>query len=382
LAAKINVLHIIKSLGRGGAETLLPESLQLHDQSRFDFHYLYFLPWKDQLVSALTTHGGIVTCFPANNNMELIFNVSKVVRYIKDHHIHVIHAHLPWAGIVARIASKRTGVPVLYTEHNKQERYHFLTRFMNLKSMNALSGIVAVSEDVAVSIKKHKKNLRIPLHIVLNGVNTDTFVRGVHLSDVRRQLGIAMDAPVVGTIAVFRFQKRLEIWLATAKEILVKRPHTRFIIVGDGPLKNEILSRYDELGLKDKVYFAGLQTEVRPYLEAMDVYMMSSVFEGLPIAMLEAMSFGLPVVTTSAGGIKEVVRHEVEGLVCDVNETEKLADMALRLINNENLRKQYAQAARARVVDSFSMKRMVVDLENLYTNYAQKSPLNGENLKS
>jgi L-malate glycosyltransferase len=372
LSPKIHVLHIIKSLGRGGAETLLPETLKLHDKEKYFFHYIYFLPWKNQLVAALETNGGVVTCLQASNNLGLLLQVNKVIAYIRKHRIQIIHAHLPWAGIVARIAAKQTGVPVLYTEHNKQERYHFLTRLMNVQSMNALSAIIAVSGDVAESIKKHKTNLKIPLHTVLNGVNTETFVRGIHLSDVRRQLGIPMDAPVVGTIAVFRFQKRLEIWLAAAKDILIKRPDTRFIIVGDGPLKNEIELKYQELGLQGKVYFAGLQTEVRPYLEAMDVYMMSSVFEGLPIAMLEAMSFGLPVVTTNAGGIKEVVRHEVEGVVCDVNETEKLPEMALRLINNGNLRRQYGDAARGRVVDAFSMKRMVVDLESLYTQYARR----------
>jgi L-malate glycosyltransferase len=147
--AKIKVLHIIKSLGRGGAEMLLSETLSLHNREKYHFHYIYFLPWKDQMVESLTAHGGTVTCLKANNNIWLILKVLEVAKYIKKHEIDIIHAHLPWAGIVARMASKLTGKPALYTEHNKQERYHVVTRYMNLLSMNWLTRVIAVSTDVA-----------------------------------------------------------------------------------------------------------------------------------------------------------------------------------------------------------------------------------------
>ena len=126
--SRVATLHIIKSLGRGGAETLLAETLKLHNQDDFEFHYIYFLPWKNQLAENLLLHGGKVTCISANNNMQLILKAGAVVRYIQANNIKLIHAHLPWAGIVARIAGAITKVPVIYTEHNKQERYHFITK--------------------------------------------------------------------------------------------------------------------------------------------------------------------------------------------------------------------------------------------------------------
>lgn len=370
--SKIKVLHIIKSLGRGGAEMLLPETLKLHDQSKFEFHYIYFLPWKDQLVEALRSNGGQVTCLAANNNLQLMMQLQNVVKYIREHNIQLIHAHLPWAGVIARRAGKRTRIPVLYTEHNKQERYHLATRWMNLFTMNDLAAIIAVSEDVAASIAKHKRKLSIPLHTVLNGVNTDTFKPGTVPSAIRAELGIAHNAPVIGTIAVFRFQKRLEIWLETAAAILQESPQTRFIVVGDGPLKKEIYTKAEQLQLAGKVFFVGLQSEVRPYLAAMDIYMMSSVFEGLPIAMLEAMSYGLPVVTTNAGGIRQVVRHETDGLMSGVDETHKLGEYALQLIRDETRRKQFGNNARHRVIEAFSLTRMVGQLEALYHKYLEK----------
>jgi L-malate glycosyltransferase len=364
--SKIKVLQIIKSLGRGGAEKLLTETLSLHDQEKFEFHYIYFLPWKDQLVAELKANGGRVTCLPANNNIQLVMQVGRVVKYIRENKIDLIHAHLPWAGIVSRRAGRNANIPVIYTEHNKQERYHFATRWMNLLTMNWLSGIVAVSDDVADSIRKHKPKLSAPLHVILNGVDTMKFNSPDVQCDIRQQLNIDPAAIVVGTIAVFRFQKRLEVWLKCAADFHKKFPQARFIIVGDGPLKSQILKHTSDLGLDDVVYFAGLQTEVRPWLKAMDVYFMSSVFEGLPIALLEAMAMQLPVVTTNAGGIKQVIREGVEGLMCDVQNTEQLTPLLEKMAGDARLRAECGARARDRVISAFSLKTMVRSLEDLY----------------
>ncbi len=364
---RIKILHIIKSLGRGGAEMLLPETLRLHDQSKFDFHYIYFLPWKNQMVDSLIANGGSVTCIAANNNIELMLKWYQVRDYIKKHDIQVIHAHLPWAGIIAKMVGRLTNVPVIYTEHNKQERYHRITRLLNLTTMNWLTTIVAVSEDVAVSIKKHKPNLHAVLQVILNGVNTQEFApHKFSGKEIRKALNIAEDALIVGTIAVFRFQKRLDVWIEIAQKILTKIPSAHFIIVGDGPLKEMLMEKRKSLGMEERIHFTGLQTEVRPYLAAFDIYMMSSVFEGLPIALLETMASGCAVVSTDAGGIKEVIRHNVDGMLCSVEQPEVLADFVTTLNAAPEKRKQLSISARRRIEEIFSMDKMVEKLEALY----------------
>ncbi len=322
------------------------------------------------MVEAITLHGGWVICFNANNNLQMMTNMWAVVRYVRNNKINLIHAHLPWAGVLGRLVGRICGVPVIYTEHNMQERYHPITKFMNLTTMNMLTSVIAVSEDVANSIREHKRGLKINLQTILNGVNTERFKRRkIDGTQIREKIGIPSDALVVGTVAVFRTQKRLDIWMEQAAVILHQHPNVHFIIVGDGPLKEILSNKRIELELQGRLHMPGLEIEVRPFMSAFDIYMMSSIFEGLPLALLEAMSMQCPVIATEAGGVKEVIRNEIDGLLCAVSEPEQLAVLASRLIQNSDLRLQYGRSARERVVTAFNMENMVIQLENLYHSH-------------
>jgi len=366
MGSKIKVLHIIKSLGRGGAEMLLPETLKIHSKEKFEFHYIYFLPWKNQVEVEIQKSGGVVTCLPASNNFQIIWKLRAVSEYIQKNEIQIVHCHLPWAGILGRSVYRSMKIPVIYTEHNKQERYHFITRWMNRFTFNWQSVVIAVSRDVALSIKQHIST-RIPIYEIANGVNTYTFRRDkLAGQQLRQKLSIPEDACVVGTVAVFRFQKRLKEWLEVFAEASRHNPTMVGIIVGDGPLKQEVEQHRKALGLEDKVILAGLQTDVRPWYNTMDVFMMTSVFEGLPVALLEAMSMECAIVTTDAGGIKEVIRNEIDGIIVPVDKYKALAEKLIVLSEFEKGRLELAAAARKRVHQDFSLTRMVTALEELY----------------
>ncbi len=363
---KIRVLHIIKSLGRGGAETLLPETLMLHDKNKFEFYYIYFLPWKNQLVYEIEAAGGKVLCFAASNNLHIILQTRRIIRFIRENNIQLIHCHLPWAGIVGRLVHRLAGVPAIYTEHNKQERYHWITFILNKLTFNWQSKVIAVSNDVSQSIQKNIAP-SVEVLTILNGVNTMAYVRDPGAGHmIRKAHGIPEDALVVGTIAVFRFQKRMEEWLEVARAVANQHKSVYFIIVGDGPLKDRIIQKRKSLHLEDRVILAGLQTDVKPWLSAMDVYMMTSLFEGLPVALLEAMSMECAVVSTNAGGIKEVIRADIDGLLVDLQDWPMLSRKLDGLIFNRSRARSLGSAARSRVVGNFSIEQMVAALEKLY----------------
>jgi L-malate glycosyltransferase len=371
---KLQVLHLIKSLGRGGAEILLPESLRQHNQERFEFHYIYFLPWKYQVVKDIEQAGGKVRCIPARNNIQILLRLFILMAYIRKHRICLIHCHLPWAGILGRMAGLFTRTPVVYTEHNKWERYHRVTFIMNKLTFAIQRKVVAVSEEVAGSIRKFYHKQEPVVQVVLNGIDASKYSRSASPpTDIRMQYNIPPDAIVIGITCVFRPQKQLHLWLQAAARLKSKHRNIYFIIVGDGGLRNELYQLAGELRLSDSLFFAGLQQETRPYLRAMDIFMMTSAFEGLPVALLEAMSMNCLPACTAAGGIPEILQDGVNGLLVPLDQPMLLADRISGLLSDPEKMLYMKKAARETVVHRFSMQQMVKSLESIYSTILEKN---------
>ena len=426
---KIKILHLIKSLGRGGAEKLIPETALVHHQDRFEFHCLYFYHQQNNIVDELEAAGIQVHLIPSGN-LGLFFQVNKVRTFAKELGIDIIHAHLPWAGIMARFVGNKLNIPIVYTEHNTWDRYNKFSYWGNRMTFKQQDIAIAVSNEVALSmqlnsmIDPYKRGGRMKIKVIQNGVNTEVFrrltsLRGGQKADeaissfdsslraderseaistidysiptppLKRGAGgiftdlkseadnsnfkfsilnfqIPKSSKIIGIVAVFRDQKRLWLWIETALKILASCPNTHFLIVGDGEWRSRLERQIAESGKSKNFHLVGVQKQVIPFLSIMDIYLSTSEFEGLPIAMLEAMSCEVPVVATRAGGIGEVIQHGVQGFLSEIDEYEELAGYCVQLLKDKALQKSMALASRERVVAQFSMKRMVEELEVVY----------------
>jgi L-malate glycosyltransferase len=373
LNRKTKILHLIKSLGRGGAEMLLPISYTYASHDQFDYSYAYFLKGKDDLVYLLKENGAQVHSFEAGGNREILLSAFSLAKYCKSNNIDIIHAHLPIAGVVARIAGRIAKIPVVYTEHNLMERYHPITRFLNKATFAMQAHVVSVSRDVEQSIRKHT-NTKVLVSTVLNGIDTLQFKRDWPGGDeLRKEYNIPVDASVIGFVAVFREQKQLPIWLTVASTILKSHPETYFLLVGAGPLSEEIENLRDTLGLTNRLILPGLKENVRKHLSAMDIFFMSSKFEGLPLALLEAMACECAIVATKVGGVPEVIESGVSGLLVSDQSQQEMVDALSFYLTNRDEIKKHGVAARKRVVDGFSVQRMVKELEGIYRTFKMKT---------
>lgn len=366
LNRKTKILHLIKSLGRGGAEMLLPISYKYASHDQFEYSYAYFLKGKDDLVYLLKENGAQVHSFEAGGNREILLSAFSLAKYCKSNKIEIIHAHLPIAGVVARIAGRIAKIPVVYTEHNLMERYHPITRFLNKSTFAMQAHVVSVSRDVEQSIRKHT-NTKVPVSTVLNGIDTLQFKRNLTGGEaLRKQYAIPMDATVIGFVAVFREQKQLPVWLKVAATILKSHPDSYFLLVGAGPLSEEIENLRDALGLRNRLILPGLKENVRQHLSAMDIFFMSSKFEGLPLALLEAMACECAIVATKVGGVPEVIEPGISGLLVSDQRQQEMADALRFYLTNKEEIKAHGIAARQRVEEAFSIQRMVKELEGIY----------------
>jgi glycosyltransferase involved in cell wall biosynthesis len=173
---KLRIFHLIKSLGRGGAEMLLVDGPPRSDPSRYEYGFGYFLPWKNAVVPDIAAHFGDVTCFAAKGPAGILARTPEVARHVRAWGTDIIHCHLPLASIVGRLAGAMTGVPVVTTEHNLQERYHAVTRLASHATWGLQYEVIAVSAEVSASIARHAPG-GVPVEVVRNGVHPDRFRR-------------------------------------------------------------------------------------------------------------------------------------------------------------------------------------------------------------
>ena len=385
---RVKVLVLIKSLGLGGAERLLIDSLPFLNRTKFEYHVAYLLPWKSFLVPELEREGIPVHCLGnaslANHGtartrslaeMTLLpLALRRLLALQRRERFDVIQADLPWAGIVARMAGRWSAVPVIYTEHNLQERYHSLTRWANSVTYAWNHRVLAVSGEVAASIARWGLRNRTCVVTLPNGVPIEQIrAEASSTTDVRAELNIPANHFVVGTVAVFRSQKRLHDWLRVAAHIAASRSDVTFLLVGGGPLESQVRSSIEALGLSHCVRTPGFRPDGRRLMNVMDVYLMTSEFEGLPMALLEAMTLGKAVVSTDVGGIPEVLEAGVSGMLAPVGAIDQIASSVLNLLDDATRRRQMGAAGAARVELGFHIGRRVEAIENLYCEVLQEA---------
>jgi len=373
---KIRVLHLIKSLNRGGAEILLTEGLRFADRDRFELSYAYFHPKIDALVPTLSQQGVEVTCLGGENHVGMLARAPLLARHLRDRRIDLVHCHLPTAGVVGRLACRVVGVPVVYTEHNKPERYRRPTFLLNRWTYEMQAHVIAVSDSVRESIEAYI-GARVPVTVIRNGVDAPSYLRTEReRAAVRQRLGIADAAIVVGNVAALIPQKRLHDWIEAARRVcaMLPRAQVRFLLIGDGPERERLLALVAKNGLKDVVQLCGIHPDVRPFLAAFDIYMMSSAFEGLPVALLEAMAMRCVPVCTAVGGIPEVIVAGENGYLTPPGRPDELAARVVELASQPDRLSRLGTAARRTVSDDFRIDTMVASIEQLYLDVLQRAP--------
>jgi L-malate glycosyltransferase len=368
------ILVLIKGLGLGGAERLLVDALPYLDRKQFNYVFAYLLPWKDFLVSQIESQGFSVHCLGMKGLRNLPMSFYKLAALNREQRFHLIHAHLPFTGVMARVFGKMSDLPVIYTEHNSQQRYSTLTRRANVVTYGWNKRALAVSREVFNSMQGLGLDRKTGVLTLPNGVPVEKVREEARdVGGLRRELGIPPGHLVVGTVAVFRQQKRLEDWLEVAVRVARKRSDVTFLLVGHGPEEAKLRKKVEDLDLADRVRMPGFRPDGRRILQLLDVFLMTSQYEGLPIALLEAMALRKPVAATTVGGIPEAVTHGREGLLASVGSIDELASLVVRLIDDPRLRMEMGQRGGCRVEKEFRVEDRVRFVEDLYRQVLDES---------
>lgn len=347
---------------------LLLETLRLHRKDLFDFHYIYFYPTKDQLRAELVQLGGHTWNIKASSSLGVLASFFQTRALIRRLNPDLIHAHMPVTGFLARCIGKVCGIPVIYTEHFDLRKYGRLTTWLNKLNYSWNHVVIAVSDATAQAIRHEFPQIQ-NLVTIPNGVNTSLYCRTAPDTVPHTRLAQSQRT-VVGSVAVFRRQKRLDLWVDIAVALLNLDPKFLFVLIGDGPEMQSILARVRASGFDDAFIFTGLVADTRSYFAAIDVFLMTSELEGLPIALLEAMSMECLPVTPPVGGIPSLVEHAVSGVFIDPTDAVGSAQAILNVVSEETRFRSMRLGARKSIVKNNSMEFMVNKLEGIYTEYA------------
>jgi glycosyltransferase involved in cell wall biosynthesis len=358
------VLILIKGLGRGGAEQLIASSARYWDRSKFEYEIAYLLPAKDALVREIQDVGVGVFCLGGQRGYSW---VRKLRTLISERGFDLVHAHSPVAASAARALVGGT-LPVIYTEHNVWERYHRATLLANLATYSMNRHVFTVSDHVRDSIRYPAplRFRRMPtLETLYHGIDPEEVANWGKRNGIREELGIPGDAFVVGTVANFKFHKGYPQLIKAAAEVVRVAPHVKFVLVGNGPMEREIKDQVRRRGLNQSVVFAGYRQDAPRVSNAFDVFALASVYEGLSIALIEAMALGKPAVVTNVGGLPEVVQDGRQGLVVPPEDPKHFAAALLALWRNNDLRQRLGEGATARAA-FFDIRKAVRRQEAVY----------------
>ncbi len=351
------VLHLIKGLGIGGAERLISEGSRYWDREVFDYRVGYVLPWKDQLVPVLEDRGIPVTLLGSRRGMDPATPL-RFRRFARDVGFDVVHIHSPGVAGWARLVSP---APVVYTEHNLVGSYHSLTRFTNRATYFRNAASVAVSAAVADSVEA--VGLSRPA-VIRNGVAA--WVDPTQAAAARSELRLEVGDPLVVHVGNVRPGKGHEDLIRAARIVLESEPDTTFVSLGVEKSPGTLDRLRSEAGdLGDRMRFLGRRPDAWAFIATADAFVNPSEVEGLPLAVLEAMQLGTPVVATKVGGVPDVINGD-SGILVDAGDPVGLAAAIVRILGDPELGLGLADHARHRVDAEFSLERMVRAYEDLY----------------
>jgi glycosyltransferase involved in cell wall biosynthesis len=329
------------------------------------------IPWKTALVPDLTRLGVGVHCLGRGRRGGVLWPW-RLRRLLSTGGYDVVHLHSPLVAGVGRLVvatTPRTRRPaVVSTEHNTWDGYALPTRLLNAWRHHKDAARWAVSRQVLDSVWPSRRD---GMKVLVHGVVPDSLgTNPAQGAKVRAELGLGAGERVVCTVANLRTHKSYPDLLQAARLVLDSDPGARFIAVGQGPEEHRIRELHASLSLGDHFLLLGYRRDVGAVLAASDVFTLASSVEGYPIAVMEAMAAGLPVVATDVGGLPDAVQDGVHGLLVPAGRPDLLAQALLRVLRDDDQRQRMAEAAAARGRD-FDMRPVVSTVQDAYAAVAR-----------
>lgn len=365
----LKVLHLIVTLPVGGIEQRLKELVIRYCKEDFQ-PIVCCLRDKNVVGKEIEQYG--IEVIELNRMRGHRFDpllVWRLYRLMKERKIDIVRMHEYHANLYGRLAAQWAKVPVVVSSvHNVYRRklYHrfWINRFLARWS----DRVIAISERVKEDLFRFDRLPPAKVKVIPNGVDPLPFENPISKEEARKKLSLPEQALVIGTVGRLSIAKGHPILIEAFRLLLEEGgdPDLRLVLVGEGPLRESLEQSVRKWGLEKRVLFLGTRRDVPDCLRAFDLFVFSSLWEGQPAAIIEAMAAGLPIVSTEYEGVREIITDKVEALLVRPNDPKALKEGMVALLKDGALRQSLAEAARRRVVGQLSVHRIVQEYETLY----------------
>ena len=369
-----------KSEISGGEKVLL--NLAKHLRSR-GHHLLVACPSYGPLVEVLRREGIEVRIIPIKKTYDMMA-AFRLRNLILREGIQILHTHGMLVNVIGRIASKMARVPIsISTVHLTRElvtggRAENIPQWLKGKYYQSVDNFTAQLNDRVIAVSESVKRDLISqgvspekIVVIKNGIECERSQTPLERKNPRlkkkKELSIG-SGPVVGTITRFSKQKDVHTFLYAMSNVIRDYPGVRCLILGDGEQRGELEDLSSRLVLNGNVTFLGYRDDAREILDIFDVFVLSSLWEGLPLVVLEAMAASKPVIATQVPGTAEAVVDGKTGILVPIRNSKLLAESIKRLLGDKELSQEMGRAGKRRVNKDFRVERMVDETEELYTD--------------
>jgi glycosyltransferase involved in cell wall biosynthesis len=362
----------------GGAERLLVDIARGLDPQRFT-SIACCIQDRGELAAELEAAGVVVHCLDRMRTKRFDWGaVSALKRLLRSERIDVVHCHLYHANLYGRIAAWLAGVPAVVSIHNTYTRVKLHRRLLNRLLARVTARIIAVSDETRRDILRYDGVPEDKVVTIYNGIDVQRVASALTRAQARQRLGIDEQSIAIGCVGRLEEQKGHRFLLeALARLNDAPRGPARFrvVLVGDGRLRAELEQRAAGLGVAAWTLFLGTRHDVPEILKALDICVMPSLWEGLSVAMLEAMAASLPLVISDVSGVSQVIGDNEYGLKVPVGDVSELARAIAGLADAPERRAALGAAARRRVVDAFGAAAMIAAISRTYEEAARALPV-------
>lgn len=367
---KIKILECIRQGQVGGGESHLFSLCTNLNRNLFDPIVLSFTdgPMIDMLKEKNIETQVIFTQKPFD-----IFVWKKVRKLLINKKIDIVHAHGTRANSNVFWAAKSLNIPLIYTIHGWS--FHDNQKPFVKKIRAASERFLTSRAKVNISVSQSNKqtginNIRSFTSVVINnGIDQEKFNPAKKFKDVRHELSINKEAILLLFIARVTLHKQPLALLKAFSIALKKIPTMKLLMVGEGDEKDAAVALAKDLKIEQCVVFETFRQDVPDVLNAADIFILPSLWEGLPIGLLEAMSMGKAVIATNVDGTSEIIKHNSNGLLVELkNLVNELAEAIILLANDNTLRQRYSEKAKETISNQFDVAKMTAQIEHIYTS--------------